>query len=125
VNAPLTFTVPLVPPSVNDYVRHIPRGGRVIHYVTAEGQAYKKAVAIFARGQEVTAKHYELEVTVYLGKGERGDGDNFWKCIADGLKECRVIHSDAAVLRWVLEVDRDPDNPRTVITVRPFSREKK
>ncbi len=110
-----SFTIPLVPPSVNHYVKHT-RLGR--HYVTREGLEFKKAVAIFARGQVVTAKRYELEAVIYLGHGQRGDGDNFWKVIADGLVEARVIHSDAAVEDWILRKRRDPKNPRTEVTIR-------
>jgi crossover junction endodeoxyribonuclease RusA len=115
----LTITVPLVPPSVNHYVKHT-RTGR--HYVTAEGRAYKQAVAIFARGQSLRAKRYELEAVIHLGHGQRGDGDNFWKVIADGLVEAGVIHSDAAVSDWILRKRRDRNNPRTEITVRGILR---
>lgn len=66
------------------------------------------------------ARRYELQVRIYLGHGQKGDGDNFWKVIADGLVEAGVIHSDAAVTRWVLELDRDKANPRTEITVSEF-----
>lgn len=118
---PLTFTVPLVPPSVNHYWKHT-RAGR--HYVTREGRAYKEAVAICARGRQVRAKRYALEAVIYLGYGQRGDGDNFWKAIADGLVEAGVIHSDAAVKRWVLEIDRDANDPRTEITVRAIGEKK-
>lgn len=111
----LAIIVPLVPPSVNHYVKHT-RAGR--HYVTAEGRAYKEAVALFARGQSLRAKRYELEAAIYLGHGQRGDGDNFWKVIADGLVEAGVIHSDAAVSDWILRKRRDRRNPRTEITVR-------
>ncbi len=111
----LSFTVPLVPPSVNHYVKHT-RSGR--HYVTKEGIAYKFAVKVYAAGLSVTAKKYALSVIVYLGKGQRGDGDNFFKCIGDGLKDAGVIHSDAAVKHWAIEVRCDWENPRTEITVR-------
>ncbi len=111
----LTITVPLVPPSVNHYWKHM-RSGR--HYVTAEGRAYKEAIALFARGRSVAAKRYELEAVIYLGHGQRGDGDNFWKVIADGLVDAGVIHSDAAVTDWILRKRRDRSNPRTEITVR-------
>jgi Holliday junction resolvase RusA-like endonuclease len=111
----VAFAVPLVPPSVNHYVKHT-RHGR--HYLTREGLEFKRAVAILARGRSVAAKRYELEAVIYLGHGKRGDGDNFWKVIADGLVEARVIHSDAAVEDWILRKRRDPDNPRTEITVR-------
>jgi crossover junction endodeoxyribonuclease RusA len=111
----LTITVPLVPPSVNHYVKHT-RQGR--HYVTREGRAFKEAVALFARGRQVRAKRYELEAAIYLGHGQRGDGDNFWKVIADGLVDAGVIRSDAAVTDWILRKRRDRGNPRTEITVR-------
>ncbi len=111
----LTIIVPLVPPSVNHYVKHTRRGR---HYLTREGREYKRVLAVFARGQALPAKSYELEAVIYLGLGQRGDGDNFWKVIADGLVEAQVIHSDAAVEDWILRKRRDPDNPRTEITVR-------
>lgn len=110
--------VPLVAPTVNMYVRHT-RKGR--HYVTAEAQAFKDALIIYARQQNATNRlgdgPYELEATVYLGKGGKGDGDNFWKCIADGLKEAQVIRSDAAVTDWIMHVRRDWAAPRTEIIV--------
>lgn len=111
----IQFTVPLTPPSVNHYKVKTKRGHT---YVTSEAKAFKQAVAIFARGAVVESKHYELDVTVYFGKGQKGDGDNLWKCIGDGLKEAGVIRSDAAVKRWVMNVDRDWELPRTEIKVR-------
>lgn len=111
----LTFTVPgLTPPSGNDYVRHT-RGGR--HYVTQEAEAFKQAVALFSRGKSVIAKRFGLEVWIYMGYGQRGDGDNFWKVLADGLVQAGVIHSDAAVDDWILHKRRDRTNARTEIRV--------
>lgn len=66
--------------------------------------------------QNETKVRYALTVTVFLGDKERGDGDNNWKCIADGLVKAGVIHSDARVRIWHLEVeDGDRENPRTLI----------
>lgn len=118
------ITVPLTPVSVNHYKLRTRRG---VTYVTSDAIAYKRAVVLFARRQslceglspaELRKLHYELEATVYLGKDQKGDGDNFWKCIADGLKDANVIHSDAAVSDWIMRVRRDRDNPRTDIVVR-------
>ena len=123
------FTVPLVPPSVNHYKMPVivrKAGGHTIRSfaVTPEGRAYKAAVQIYARGQTIaprstterTKVRYALRVTVYLGKGQRGDGDNFWKCVADGLVDAGVIHSDARVRDWHMSVrDDDRENPRTEI----------
>lgn len=114
----LNFTVPLVPVSVNHYVKHT-RTGR--HYVTKAGKAYKQAVAICAAGRSVVGKMYCVDVIVYLGKGQRGDGDNLWKCIADGLQEAGVIHSDAAIKVWGMKVERDRENPRTEIWVQELT----
>ena len=108
----LKFTVPMIPPTVNHYVKHT-RSGR--HYVTKEGMAFKAAVGLLARGATVAPEtrrdrskaRYRLTVRVFLGPKQRGDGDNLWKCVADGLVEANVIHSDAAVKEWLMFVDGD------------------
>jgi Holliday junction resolvase RusA-like endonuclease len=110
----IMFTVPLVPVSVNHYVKHT-RKGR--HYVTKEAKTFKMALALFARGQKVVAKKYSVQAIVYLGKGKRGDGDNFGKVIGDSLRDAGVVHSDAAIKDWSIKVERDWERPRTEITV--------
>ena len=134
---PVEFTVPLVPPSVNHYkvpVTYRVRGGgtRQGFAVTPEGIAFKAAVAVFARGGSVAFRtpaerrtgRYSLDVRVFLGPNQRGDGDNFWKCIGDGLVEAGVIHSDARVRVWHIEVcDEDRENPRTEILARRYESE--
>ncbi|HEX3156774.1 MAG TPA: RusA family crossover junction endodeoxyribonuclease [Candidatus Angelobacter sp.] len=111
----VAFTVPLVPPSVNHYVKHT-RSGR--HYVTKEAKAFKAATGIFARGKHVSSSWYEVEIAIFLAKGQRGDGDNFGKCVLDSLVAAGVIHSDAAVKKVSITKDRDWENPRTEITVK-------
>lgn len=108
------FSVQGTPPSVNRYVRHT-RSGR--HYVTSEAKAFKWAVKFAARGSAVKAKKYSVAYTVYLGKGQRGDVDNFGKLILDSLVDAGVIHSDAAVMNVAARKERDWQNPRTVISV--------
>lgn len=108
------IVVPLVPVSVNHYVKHT-RTGR--HYVTKEAKGFMWAVLYYAAGQQIRAKKYKLVATVYLGKGQRGDGDNFNKCIGDGLKKAGVIHSDAAIKDWQVIVDRDWNSPRTEMII--------
>lgn len=110
----ITFTVPLVPPSVNHYVKHT-RSGR--HYVTAEAKKFKEAVAIFARGRSVVAKEYEVQIGIYLPKNGRGDIDNFLKVTLDALVSANVIHSDAHIKDLAISKFRDAENPRTEITV--------
>ena len=125
---PIILEVPLPVPSVNHYKKPITLrtsdGPRLSFALTDEAKAFRDAVAIFARGQTLVPStpaernkiRYALTVTVFLGKNERGDGDNNWKCIADSLVKAGVIHSDARVRRWHLEVeDDDRQNPRTLI----------
>ena len=119
----INFTVPLVPPGVNHYVKHT-RSGR--HYVTGEAQAFKDAVAIFARGQFVQAKRFAVTIQIILGKGDKGDWDNFPKLVCDGLSYAGVFRdlkgnrvSDAHVKdgRVILDCDSRPTKGETQITV--------
>ncbi len=111
------MTIPLIPPSVNHYKMKDRRGH---WYVTAEATAFKDAVCLLGRklAGVLVSRRYQLEVTVFLGSGGSGDGDNFWKVIADGLVEAQIIRSDAAVDDWILHKRRDRANPRTEIIVR-------
>lgn len=126
----IILEIPFTPPSVNHYKKPITLytsdGPRLSFALTPEAMAFRDAIAIFARGQtlipltatEKNKVRYALTATVFLGKGERGDGDNNWKCIADSLVNARVIHSDARVRKWHIEVeDRDRGNPRTLICI--------
>jgi len=119
----ITFTVPLIPPGVNNYVRHT-RSGR--HYVTAEAKAFKEALILCARRAAIKGKFFSVEATVYLGKKQKGDVDGFAKLILDALAEAGVfMHhkkpqalSDAHVYDLHLRKRKDIENPRTEITVR-------
>ena len=134
----VSFTVPLVPPSVNHYWIETYQYNRIIKKtvlakaLSPEAVAFKSAVAVFAKGRTVipvdatkyqlSKVRYALNVTVYLGVGERGDGDNFFKGIGDGLVDAGVIHSDARIKSWHIEVDdTDRKNPRTEIQVSLYS----
>lgn len=113
----VSFTVPLVPPTVNMYVRHT-RNGR--HYVTAEAKAFKAAMCLLSKRAGIlpAVERYEVEAHIYLGHGQRGDVDNFAKCLLDGLQEAGIIESDALVSDLILRRRRDRKAPRTEITVR-------
>lgn len=126
----IVIEVPLVPPSVNHYKKPIilkTRNGSVKSFaLTPEAIGYREAVAIFARGKSLSPKgptarskvRYAVACTVFLGEGQRGDGDNFGKCVLDSLQYAGVIHSDARVRLWHIEVeDEDRKNPRTLIAV--------
>lgn len=132
----ITLTIDWTPPSVNHYKeptsKKLRDGNRVKSWkLSPEAKAFRDIIALKARGRSITPEtkkerdqvRYALYVTIYLGAGERGDGDNFWKCIADSLQKAGVIHSDARVRRWHLDVeDCDRENPRTEIRVERIER---
>lgn len=112
------FVVPGIPPSVNMYVRHT-RSGK--HYRTAEATGFMQSIAIYAPRQKFNAKSYHVEITIWLGKGDKGDIDNFAKCVLDGLVRAEIIHSDSAVTRLLLTKERDPGaEAATAISVMAF-----
>lgn len=106
--------VPLLPPSVNHYVKHT-RNGR--HYVTEEAKAFKSALGLFAKGQRIRLAAYYIEIWLNFGKGRRMDLDNAPKVILDGLVEAGVIHSDAAVTDLSLHKRRNLTKESTQITI--------
>lgn len=110
----LKMKIPGTPPSVNHYKMRA-RDGH--WYVTGAAKDFKDDVARCSRGKQIRAKEYALEVTIYLGTGQRLDGDNGWKVLADALVQCGVIHSDAAVKDWILHIRRDRAYPRTEVTI--------
>lgn len=116
----LRIVVPYVAPSVNHYKSHN-RAGRV--YVTSEAKKFKFDVALLSRGSVRSAGGwYDVQIRVYLGKGGRGDADNFAKICMDSLVDARIITSDARA-KSSQEVHRDWVNPRTEIFVREWNRE--
>lgn len=125
------------PPSVNHYKVPIIIHGHISFKVTIQAKLFKTLIAYSARkilgasGRgcvrplNTSRLRYRLRLVVYLGKKQRGDFDNFWKVVADGLKECGVIHSDDAVDVGLVAKRRDRDRPRTEITVWSYEEEKK
>jgi crossover junction endodeoxyribonuclease RusA len=103
----------LFPPSVNNYVRHTRSG---IHFKTTAARDFALTVSVLSKGS-VDAEHLRLEVHLYFAKGQKGDGDNFFKCTADSLVQAGIIKSDAHITQWYLEKHRDINNPRTEIYV--------
>lgn len=120
--AELDIVVPLVPPSVNHYKMPLP-GGRRGCYVTPEAKQFKAAVAALSRGS-VRADWYEVTVTIYFGKDQRGDADNCLKVPLDALVDARIITTDSRVKPHAIP-ERDWDNPRTEIKIRRWEKTEK
>src|SRR5262245_22148255 len=108
----MTFTVPLIPPSVNHYKKPSRRGG---FYVTAEAQAYIDAVCLLSRGLKVTGDAYRIGISFYLGPPKqhlgRFDLDNFAKVAIDALVKAGCIRNDARIFDLYL-VKRFVSNAR-------------
>jgi Holliday junction resolvase RusA-like endonuclease len=96
----ISIVVPMKPPSVNRYY-----SGRTTGFirVSAEGRAFKDAIALLLRGdslcdmltpRQLKETTYCVEVWIFLGKNQKLDGDNCWKGILDGLKAAGAIHTD-------------------------------
>lgn len=120
------ISIDQIPPSVNHYVKHT-RTGR--HYMTGEAQAFKDALAYEVRDRHENGNRFNVTMTITLGKGEKGDIDNFPKLVLDGLAACGMFRdmkgkrvSDARVLRLevcVNDLDR-PDRGQTEVWVRGY-----
>ena len=118
MSEPIRFTVPSVPPSVNAYVRHT-RSGR--HYISSEAKKFKEDLMMCSRGCRVRAKSYGVSIDVYLGSKQKGDLDNFAKCVLDALVYAEVIDTDARVTALQILKGRDRQRPRTQICVWAIS----
>ena len=92
----VAFTVPMLPPSANSYVRHTRAGG---HYKTDLDKRWMNMLLTFANGRRIRAKHYEVSLTFWQPPKKRGDVDNLIKRTLDALQTCGVIDTDAKVAR--------------------------
>jgi Holliday junction resolvase RusA-like endonuclease len=118
----LKIIVPLTPPSQNHYMRYrvATMHGKptVVAYPAKEAKAWWNAVAVAGRGRSIAAKEYEIAYVVYQGSGERGDVDNYGKCLLDSLVRAEIIDSDHKVFAMHAYKGRDRENPRTEIFIR-------
>lgn len=138
-----SLIVPLLPPSVNHYKKptvHFNRQTGMVrrgYRISPEAEAFQIAVARLARGvrlieevapllvesgpmteRQLRRVRYGIDVRIQFGPGERGDGDNTWKCILDGLHKAGVIHSDAYVVEYhMVKDDETREKNETTIEV--------
>ena len=116
----VNIEIPLIPPSGNHYkipTSRLRNDGRRIFKLTPETKAWFDAIAIFAQGKTIGGDRHRVEFCVYLGKGQRGDIDNFCKTLLDGLVRARVLQTDDSVVEMHVYKERDPDRPRTQILI--------
>lgn len=118
----LKLVIPLTPPTVNHYMKHrvITAKGKsfVTVYPSKDAKAWWKAVDSFAGGASLEADAYEIAYVVHQGSKERGDVDNYAKCVLDALVRSQVIDSDHKVVALHSYKGRDRERPRTEIFIR-------
>ena len=125
----IQFTVPMCPPSVNDYVRHF-RSGR--HVKTKEARTWEQEAALAIReqldGLHVVGKRFFVVLDIWLGAGMRLDVDNGNKCALDAIAANGLLRnkkgermSDSHIKRLTVNIhDSEKDRaigPRTDIEI--------
>ena len=80
--AELGFCVPLIPPSVNHYVKHT----HTSHYVTEEAKAVQRQLR-FSLNKQVPHEYYAIEIYVNLAKGQKVELRESSKVILNRLVE--------------------------------------
>lgn len=109
-----------IPPGVNNYVRHTRHGG---HYIDLRAKAFSTAFAIkCAQAQPVYGDEFEVEISVSLGKGQKGDVDNFPKLVLDTIARRGLLRnlktgcqmSDSHVTTLTVSKFRGEDSRTTV-----------
>jgi Holliday junction resolvase RusA-like endonuclease len=132
----LTFSIPLLPPSVNHYVSHGTKTDRrsgartAIHKKTPEAKAWERDFPLFSRGQFITSQNGRFAVTLIFTPGPKdsGDIDNRNKCTLDCIAKAGMLRngkgeemSDAWIKRLLVEIrDSQEDRergPKTEITI--------
>ena len=116
------------PPSVNRYWRSLragPMAGRVL--ISAEGRAYRDAVARVARAQAIVSASGELAVNVALVPGDRlrRDIDNPLKALLDALTHAGAWEDDSQIRRLVVSRhDPVPGAAAAIVEIRPWNEDK-
>ena len=78
----------IIPPSVNSYWRSAFKGGKIMHYVSKEGKAFKSALSLIARANKFKLLQGDvvLKYKLFCKKQGRKDLDNTLKAIQDALE---------------------------------------
>lgn len=90
----LILKIPNTPPSGNHYIKHT-RLGR--HYKTSEAHDFYATVSLLAAGKKVIGKKHKVAMSVYLAPKQKGDLDNFLKCMCDAIVKAGVLRTDATI----------------------------
>jgi len=117
----VSFTIPLLPPSVNHYVTH--QGGK--HFKSAEAKAWERDFPLFSKGQFVNGETFMVTIILTPGAKQKGDIDNYSKLVLDCIAKAGMLRNlkgqkltDAAIKSLHIELIEDRKNgPKTEITI--------
>ena len=79
--------------------------------------SWYEAIATPMPGRKWQGRCHSVTYLVYQGHNQKGDVDNYAKCILDSLVRATILKSDASVVEIHGYKFRDKDNPRTEIEV--------
>jgi Holliday junction resolvase RusA-like endonuclease len=131
-NGGLSFTLPMLPPSVNHYIEHPARG---VHKKSAAAKAWEQdfqaMLPAAVRGQYVTGNRFWVTLCFTPGPKDRGDVDNRNKLVLDCCAAAGMFRnlkgeqlSDAWVKRLYVDVDDLPGSrargPKTEVVILPL-----
>lgn len=98
---------------------------RGVVYTPRESAEYEARIRSIAIGSGVRPMEGELALELHVWvHGARGDGDNYWKSVADALNGV-AYHDDRQVIDWrvVIHQARSRSEERAEVTIRPVARE--
>jgi hypothetical protein len=132
MNEQVKITIPMLPPSVNHYVKHFFQRGKQRHVKTDHALAWERDFGYFVQGQYVIGKKFQVSLTFRMGQGDGFDVDNLNKCTLDCAAKAGVIRnkkgewlSDRWFKRMSVEIlDSDEDRakgPQTQIVIEALA----
>lgn len=87
------ITIPMLPPSVNHYIKHAVVRGKQRHFKTPETEAWERDFGYFVRGQYVIGKRFAVILRFRMGEGDGFDVDNLNKCTLDCAAKAGTIRN--------------------------------
>lgn len=132
----------MLPPSVNHYVKHGVEIERetgqayVGHRKTPAAKKFADDFGLFVNRLDkkyVTGDRFQVYFHLFFGPGDRGDWDNFPKCLSDAIAKSGMLHdrkgreiSDAHIKAGHVFIHDSEDDrkigPKTEITIEALPR---
>ena len=125
-NTYTSLKVGCIPPSVNHYVKHARNGG---HYIDPRAVGFASLLAFECmKAEPVYGDEFEVEIHVSMGKGQKGDVDNFPKLVLDTIARRGLLRhrgtgrqmSDSHITKLTVSKFRGEESQTTVEIIGVF-----